>query len=65
MKRNPPLLSGDQASQIGTLANGHPMDPPYTPYEDLPEKLQREMQLLLHYNDRVNRQALRVGSARW
>ena len=37
------------------------MDPPYTPYDDLPGKLQREMQLLQHYKDRrVNKQALRV-----
>ena len=37
------------------------MDPPYTPFEDLPEKLRREMQLLQHYKDIVNTQAARVA----
>ena len=43
--------------QIGTAAYGHPMDPPYTPYEDLPEILQRELQKLQRYKDRVTIQA--------
>ena len=36
------------------------MDPPYTPYEDLPATLQREMQLLQRYKDLVNQQVRRV-----
>ena len=28
------------------------MDAPYTPYNDLPDKLRKEMQLLLHLKDR-------------
>ena len=38
------------------------MDPPYTPFEDLPEKLRREMQLLQYYKDIVNTQAARVAN---
>ena len=30
------------------------MDPEYTPDEDLPEKLRKEMQLLQHYKNIVN-----------
>ena len=36
------------------------MDPPYTPYEDLPAKLQKEMQKLQKCKDRVIIQARRV-----
>ena len=46
--------------QIGAASNGPLMDTPYTPYNDLPEKLQLEMQRLQHYKDRVNKQALWV-----
>ena len=46
--------------QIGAASNGPLMDTPYTPYDDLPEKLQLEMQRLQHYKDRVNKQALWV-----
>ena len=46
--------------QIRTVANGHPMDAPYTPYDDLPDKLRKEMQLLQHLKDRVNIQARKV-----
>ena len=54
------ILSDDTSLQIGAASYGHPMDPPYTPYDDLPEKLRKEMQLLQHYKDRVNTQAIRV-----
>ena len=37
-----------------------PMDPLYTPYEDLPAKLQKEMQKLQQCKDRVIIQARRV-----
>ena len=33
------------------------MDPPYTPFDDLPERLRVEMQLLQNYKDRVTLQA--------
>ena len=36
------------------------MDPPYTPYEDLPDNLRKEMQKLQQYKDRVNGQARKV-----
>ena len=36
------------------------MDPPYTPYEDLPAKLRKEMQKLQECKDRVIIQARRV-----
>ena len=36
------------------------MDPPYTPYEDLPATLQKEMQKLQRCKDRVNTQARKV-----
>jgi hypothetical protein len=36
------------------------MDPPYTPYADLPAKLQKEMQKLQKCKDRVNIQARKV-----
>ena len=54
------ILGGDEALLIGTVAYGRPMDPPYTPYDDLPEKLRKEMQLLQHYKDCVNIQARKV-----
>ena len=45
---------------VGTAPNGPLMDTPYTPYDDLPEKLRKEMQLLQHYKDCVNIQARKV-----
>ena len=42
--------------QIGTAAYGPSMDPGYTPYDDLPERLREEMQLLQHYKNIVNTQ---------
>ena len=36
------------------------MDPPYTPYEDLPAKLRKEMQKLQYCKDRVSTQARKV-----
>ena len=36
------------------------MDPPYTPFDDLPEKLRKEMQLLQQYKDIANAQAAQV-----
>ena len=36
------------------------MDPPYTPYEDLPERLRKAMQKLQHYKNIVNSQVRRV-----
>jgi hypothetical protein len=54
------ILGSDKALLIGTVAYGRPMDPPYTPYKDLPDELRKEMQLLQHYKDRVNIEARKV-----
>ena len=37
------------------------MDPPYTPYSELPENPRIEMQLLQRYKDRVTTQAHQVA----
>ena len=36
------------------------MDPPYTPYNDLPERLRKKMQRLQRCKDTVNTQVRRV-----
>ena len=54
------ILGSDKALLVGTVSYGRPMDPPYTPYKDLPAKLRKEMQKLQECKDRVIIQARRV-----
>ena len=46
--------------QIGTAAYGPSMDPGYTPDDELPDRLRKEMRLLLHLESRVSAQVERV-----